>query len=577
VLAPVVKIARLLLVAVLLLAAAAPAQAFPGRNGQLTYEGKTAKGLYVRNANGTGTHLLPTPARATRPAFSPAGRRIAFASRGQIWVMQADGTAPRRVTGSYYPGNVDPAWSPDGQQLVYSGGPAGARDLFAVTADGDATRRLTSRIADDGMPAWSSRNRIAFVRRSRAGDGDIWTLPGNGGSAPRRVTGGSADDRDPAWSPDGRRIAFTRAGRDGRDVYVADEGGRKLRRLRALPADASAPVWSPNGRWIAFAMGRKGRRGVYLMRSSGRGLRRYAAGVADARSVDWQARPGDPLLAGAGDIACDPSSPNYGDGYGTSTGCRQRATANQLLRMDLAGVLMLGDSQYEDSTMDKFMASYDPSWGRLKGLTRPVIGNHEYWEPTATAYWDYFNGPGQATGPAGTRGQGWYSFDAGTWHVVVLNSNCSQVGCEAGTPQEQWLRADLAAHPVACTLALMHHPLHSSGSGDEGATPAVRPLWQALYDHGADLIMAGHDHAYERFAPLDPYGVVDPVRGLRSLVVGTGGKSLQATVSLRPGSEVRDGSAFGVAALTLHAGSYDWRFLPERAGGFSDAGSGACH
>jgi hypothetical protein len=575
VLASVVKISLgAALLGLLLLAT--PAQAFPGRNGQLTYEGKTGKGLYVRNANGTGTRLLPTPGRATRPAFSPAGRRIAFASRGQIWVVQADGTAPRRVTDTYFPGNIDPAWSPDGQQLLYAGGPAGARDVFAVSADGDTTRRVTSNIADDGMPAWSSRNRIAFVRRSRAGDGDIWSVSGRGG-APRSVTRGSADDRDPAWSPDGRRLAFTRAGRGGRDVYVADENGRRLRRLRALPADAAGPAWSPNGRWIAFVMGRKGRRGVYLMRSSGRGLRRFAAPVADARSVDWQARPGDPVIAGAGDVACDPSSPSYGDGYGTTTGCRQRATANQLLRMDLAGVLMLGDSQYEDSTMDKFMASYDPSWGRLKGLTHPVIGNHEYWEPTATAYWDYFNGAGQATGPAGVRGEGWYSFDVGAWHVVVLNSNCSLVGCDPGSPQEQWLRADLAAHPTACTLALMHHPLHSSGSGDEGATPAVRPLWQALYDNNAELILAGHDHAYERFAPLDPLGVVDPVRGIRSLVVGTGGKSLQPVVSPRPGSELRNGTAFGVVALTLHAASYDWRFDPERTGAFTDAGSGACH
>jgi 3',5'-cyclic AMP phosphodiesterase CpdA len=207
-----------------------------------------------------------------------------------------------------------------------------------------------------------------------------------------------------------------------------------------------------------------------------------------------------------------------------------------------------------------------------------VIGNHEYFEPTASGYFDYFNGVGRQTGIAGTRGLGWYSLNIGAWHVVALNSNCDFVSCAAGGPQERWLRADLAAHPARCTLAVMHHPLVSSGESDEGegTTPAVAPLWQALYDAGADLVYSGHDHAYERFAPLNPQAQVDP-RGMRMLLTGTGGKNLQQPVTIRPGSEVRQGTSFGVTKVTLHPAGYDWEFVPDTAGGFTDAGSGTCH
>jgi hypothetical protein len=240
---------------------------------------------------------------------------------------------------------------------------------------------------------------------------------------------------------------------------------------------------------------------------------------------------------------------------------------------------MLGDAQYEDGVAAKFALSFDPSWGRLKPLMHPAIGNHEYYDPTASGYWDYFDGPGQASGPAGQRGEGWYSFDTGTWHVVVLNSNCDRVSCDAGGPEEQWLRADLAAHPAACTLAVMHHPLVSSGEGDEGegATSAVTPLWQALYDAGADVVLSGHAHLYERFAPRNPQGQVDPARGLRMFIVGTGGKNLQPPDMIRAGSEARQAQSFGVIKLALHPTSYDWQFVPDSAGGYTDAGSAACH
>ena len=568
-------VAAALLAALLL---PATAGAFAGRNGAIAVDGRAGARnlLSVRNADGTAGQALATTGRPTRPAFSAAGVRIAYAAGGRLWVAQADGRAQRQLTPGYQDG--DPAWSPLGDAIAFTSGPSGSRDLYSVGTDGNNLRRLTAQPADELAPAWSARGDIAFVRMTEGGDGDIWRINAGGGT--RHLTKGPADDRDPAWSPDGRRITFTRNTRRHRDVYIANSLGHHIRKVRTLPRAASSPVFSPDGRWLAFVMGAKAkRRGVWVMRTNGKRLRQLVKGSVGARAIDWQARPGDPVIAGAGDVACDPSSPSFNDGYGTSTSCRQQHTSDELLKMDLDSVFMLGDAQYEDGIPEKFALSYDPSWGRLKAITHPAIGNHEYYEPTATGYWDYFNGVGQSNGPAGPRGQGWYSLDIGTWHVVVLNSNCNQVGCGPGSPQEQWLRSDLAANPRTCTLAVMHHPLVASGLSDEGEgeTPAVQPLWQALYDAGADLMYAGHDHAYERFAPLNPQGQVDPARGLRLLLTGTGGKTLQAPFAIRPGSEARQGQSFGVTKVALHAAGYDWQFVPDTPGGYTDAGSAACH
>ena len=181
---------------------------------------------------------------------------------------------------------------------------------------------------------------------------------------------------------------------------------------------------------------------------------------------------------------------------GTGSTCRQLATSNTLVRGHYASVLALGDTQYEDGAYEKFVASYDPSWGRVKSITKPAPGNHEYESPGATGYYRYF---GRA---AGDPRKGYYSFDVGRWHLIALNSNCSAVGgCGAGSPQEQWLRRDLAAHPAACTLAYWHHPRFSSGL--HGSDSTYTAFWQALYDAGADVVLSGHDHDYERFARAD--------------------------------------------------------------------------
>jgi chitodextrinase len=170
--------------------------------------------------------------------------------------------------------------------------------------------------------------------------------------------------------------------------------------------------------------------------------------------------------------------------------------------------------------------------------------------------------------------KGYYSYDVGNWHMVALNSNCPRVSCRDGDPQVQWLKADLAANSGKCTLAYFHHPLWTSGQ--VGVTPAVQPIYQVLYDNGADLILAGHDHAYERFAPMDPSGAVDPARGVRQIVVGTGGRNTTSFTRILNGSEVRNSTSFGVQRLVLHPRSYDWRFVPT-GGSFSESGSQPCH
>jgi hypothetical protein len=279
----------------------------------------------------------------------------------------------------------------------------------------------------------------------------------------------------------------------------------------------------------------------------------------------------------AGDIACGAES--------SGAKCKQMETAALLGTAEV--VLALGDIQYECGEAADFSTYYAPSWGQHKARTRPAVGNHEYRTstdpshdcyknpPDAGAYFDYFNGAGNFTGPAGDRGKGYYSFAVGAWHLIALNSNCSKAGCSAGSPQEQWLRADLAAHPNTCTLAYMHHPRFSSGQ--IGNITYVQPLWQALYDHGADVVLAGHDHDYERFAPQRPDGTRDTAYGLRQFVVGTGGRNMSSLGTTKANSEVRHDDTFGVLKLTLYAGGYDWQFLPIAGSSFTDSGAGTCH
>jgi acid phosphatase type 7 len=296
-------------------------------------------------------------------------------------------------------------------------------------------------------------------------------------------------------------------------------------------------------------------------------------GLAASVSAAWAApAAADPVIAAAGDIACDPEDPGYNNGSGTADRCQQRATSDLLVGRQLSAVLPLGDLQYTAASAANLRAVYDPTWGRVKSISRPILGNHE---SAGTAYFDYFNGVGVSDGPAGPRGKGYYSFDVGSWHLVALNSNCSRVSCSEGSEQEIWLRADLAAHPALCTLAYWHDPRFSSGYG--GSNSSTQALWQALDEAGVEILLSGSSHDYERLAPLDQDGNVDRAGGVRQFVVGTGGAFFTGMSTRVAASEVVQNQTFGVLMLALHTSSYDWQFVPIAGRTFTDSGSTPCH
>jgi hypothetical protein len=257
---------------------------------------------------------------------------------------------------------------------------------------------------------------------------------------------------------------------------------------------------------------------------------------------------------------------------GTADACHMRQTAQIVANASPDLLLVIGDAQYNSATLAEFRASYDPFWGQFKSITRPVPGNHEYGTRGAADYFSYF---GSA---AGDPQKGYYSFNVGAWHVIALNSNCTEPGinCAVGFAQEGWLRSDLQAHRNQCVLAFWHH--EAFGSGQHGNHPTVRPFFSALYEMGADLVLVGHEHDYERFAPQTPDGALDTVNGIRQFVVGTGGHDLQALKKqLKPNSEVSQDQTYGVLMLRLHPTSYDWDFVPEAGKTFRDSGTQACH
>jgi hypothetical protein len=272
----------------------------------------------------------------------------------------------------------------------------------------------------------------------------------------------------------------------------------------------------------------------------------------------------------AGDIACSPLDRVYDGGAGEETGCRQKATSDLIATLRPDALMPLGDTQYQHGTYRNYLTSYAPTWGRFLDITHPVIGNHEYETPRAAGYFAYF---GRA---AGDPRKAYYSFDLGRWHIVVLNTACERIGgCAAGSPQQRWLVGDLATHRTRCTLAAWHEPRWSSGQ--HGSDPALQTLWEDLHAGGVDVVVAGYDHDYERFHPLDAHGKPDSRRGVRSFVVGTGGVGLRDLgKTVAPGSAVRQDTTFGVLDLTLRPAGYDWRFVPV-GDRFHDSGHGTCH
>lgn len=262
------------------------------------------------------------------------------------------------------------------------------------------------------------------------------------------------------------------------------------------------------------------------------------------------------VLVGAGDIA-------------SCTRDDHEATAN-LLDSIAGTVATFGDNAYESGTSAEFDKCYDSSWGRHKARTKPSVGDEDYKTAGASGYFEYFGAA------AGDPQEGYYSYELGSWHVVVLNSNCEEVGgCDAGSEQERWLREDLEDHPNSCTAAYFHHPRFSSGGG--GNSSAVRPFWEALYEADAEVVLSGHAHHYERFAPQTPSGQADQAQGIREFVVGTGGYSLNTFKSVQANSEKRISDSYGVIKLALRPEGYDWRFVTAPGGKVADSGRASCH
>jgi calcineurin-like phosphoesterase family protein len=320
-----------------------------------------------------------------------------------------------------------------------------------------------------------------------------------------------------------------------------------MRRLRALPV-------------VPFMMA-----GVLVLNVWPTAAQQLAA-VAAAPSA-----PRAKLIAAAGDIACDasPTAPAEEGADRRTGGCRQAATAALIAARRVVAVLPLGDEQYPDGTLAAFESNYRRSWGHFDPIVHPAPGNHEYGTSGAAGYFDYFGAR------AGDRSRGYYSFDLGTWHLIALNANCGDVGgCGAASAQTQWLRGDLARARAHCVLAFWHQPRFSSGPHHSDVT--YQSFWEALYARGADIVLNGHDHDYERFAPQSPSGSSDSRRGIREFVVGTGGKSHYTFTRIEPNSEVRNDHDFGVLFLTLDDRAYRWEFV-NVSGRTVDRGSGTCH
>jgi hypothetical protein len=307
-----------------------------------------------------------------------------------------------------------------------------------------------------------------------------------------------------------------------------------------------------------------GKRSVNLMLSAPAGSIGSRESVTNSRpvgvySASW------PALGAAGEVG-DCSSP-----WDSQTATRLDNGGASGPR-DIGTIAALGDLAYENGSLDDFNTCYQSSWGTLRSLTKPTPGDLEYQTTGAAGYFGYWGRR------AGSPARSWYSYDIGSWHIISLNSNCRFVGgCQAGSPQERWLRKDLAAHKTRCTLAYWHHPRFSGGqvtNDDE-----MQPFWQALYDYKADVVLSAHAHNYQRFAPQSPTGVADPPRGIREFVVGTGGHHVLQPVAAIANTEAMHDSDWGVLVLTLRDTGYDWSFFPVvgSPGLFHDLGSEDCH
>ena len=319
--------------------------------------------------------------------------------------------------------------------------------------------------------------------------------------------------------------------------------------------------------------------------------------AVNTQTVQVQPNP-DPVVGAAGDIACDPSAAGFNGGAGTATDCREASTASLLTGVD--AVLPLGDDQYYCGGLAAFQQSFAPSWGVKRSIMYPVPGDQDLHTSGGTGcpstpgayYQQYFSTSGGWYGsplPSVVNvnpNVSYYSFNLGTWHIVALNTGMCELQqdeqvpvtfCAAGSPMDQWLQNDLANNTASCTLVYMQDPRWASNPSGDGGDSTYQQLWQDIYNGGADVVMAGNDHWYERFAPLNASGQVDNTYGVREFIVGTGGEGLEQPGTQAPNSQVLNNTTHGIMKLTLHNGSYGWQFINDGESTFTDSGSANCH
>jgi hypothetical protein len=488
-----------------------------------------------------GIITKPTPPVTNAVAGSvylANGRINAPAGKSVCLKIKEDGTAPATKTSCV---NGTGAWQTL-PQLSYTAG-----------ADGDT---LTFSVIQKAAVSGNS-----FVTDNLTLTGQTITTidpPSN-----LNATGVSADEIDLTWD------ASNTAGVTGYNVY-RNGGGTPI-----TTVDASTTSYADTGL----------NAGTFYSYTVTATDGTDESAPSNQASASTTGGSGSVSVAAAGDIACHPNEPNYNNGNGANNECMQKATSDLVVAGSYDKVLALGDLQYDCGSLAAFNASYDPTWGRFASKTEPTIGNHElqgtsdFGEsclPKGSGYYTYFKNHGVPEAQ-GVNGKGYYSFDLGSWHLISLNANCTNAGgCGNGSPQMTWLQNDLAAHPNACTLAFWHQASWSTTGG--GGVAETRPMWAALANAGADLVLNGHFHHYERFADLNANG--QPVAngtGMREIIAGIGGESQGSFGTKTPiaGSQVRK-TGYGILALTLGTGSYSWDYRLI-TGGSGDSGSDTCH
>ncbi|MGV9776111.1 metallophosphoesterase [Streptosporangium sp. NPDC003464] len=406
-------------------------------------------------------------------------------------------------------------------------GPAQAQ-AAGTQAQGGQARTTNVRTAQAAAQAAPADDTVPQLAESAAGTGSV-AVSGSAAKAPDREVCSSGAK----WL----RLRFTRLDLRGKDsLTVTGSAGGSSRFTGDAWRDRVFTTRALQGDCVKVEPRFSDPASAYAVDGYQAGTRPLAAA--------------DVVVAGAGDIC--------------GSACAD--TAELLTGINPAAVFTTGDNAYESGTLSEYNGAYRQTWGPFFGKTYPTPGNHEYKTSGASGYFDYFGAR------AGARGKGYYSWDIGDWHFVALNSNIST---SAGSAQEQWLRQDLAANTKPCTAAYLHHPLFNVGN--HGAATGTRPLWKALYDHKADLLLAGHDHNYQRWALQDPDGRADP-NGIREILVGTGGRSFYSLSSSNPANlQAKNANTHGVLKLTLSSTGYRFDFVPIAGRTFTDSGTATCH